>query len=211
MKTKSISRISKYLVLGLLILLTACSRLIVSSSSEAYLTTQDANPIYPAAAQTIRSQTPAHSTAAATLVPPEATQAEVQQPAPTSVPTKNGIEASDGKVTEESIGIHLEQGSSVVCTADSTYFVHATITTNGPTTASYEISSTAGQIAAGNFQDMDSHVLSPTVTGTVVFDQADTKNIHLHFVGPYPYPDDITVFLRVNDGELVNAKLSCQE
>lgn len=109
-----------------------------------------------------------------------------------------------------SIDIVPEQGSGAACTADSTYFVHACITASGPTTASYEIGSPAGQIAAGNFEDMNNGGITPTVTGTVVFDRSDTKTINLRFLGPYPYPDDITVVLRVNGGEWHNTKLSCQ-
>jgi hypothetical protein len=118
----------------------------------------------------------------------------------------NNGDVSAGKVTVASINIELEQGSGAACTANSTYFVHAYITADGPTTASYEIGSTAGQIPAGNFQ-YDG--LTPYVSGTVVFDQADTKTINLRFVGPYPYPADITVNLRVNGGEWYNTKLSC--
>ncbi len=117
---------------------------------------------------------------------------------------------SSGQVTAASIGIELEQGSGVACTPDSTYFVQADITADGPTTASYEIGSTAGQIAAGNFQTSPDSGLTPFVTGTLVFDRMDTKRIALRFVGPYPYPDDITVNLRVNGGEFHNAKLACQ-
>ena len=120
----------------------------------------------------------------------------------------DGSAAAEGKVTEASIDIELEQGSGAICTSNSTYFVHAYITADGPTTASYEIGSTAGQIAAGYFEE---NGLSPYVTGTVVFDQADTKTINLRFVGPYPYPDDITINLRVNGGEWQNTRLSCQE
>jgi len=114
-----------------------------------------------------------------------------------------------GKITAASIAIELEQGSGAVCTANSTYFVHARITADGPMTAAYEIGSTAGQIPAGNFQDANNS-LSPYVTGSVAFDQAGTKTINLRFVGPYPYPGDITVNLRVNGGEWHNTKLSCQ-
>jgi len=120
----------------------------------------------------------------------------------------NGVAA--GKITAASIAIELEQGSGPVCTANSTYFVHAYITADGATTASYEIGSTAGQISAGNFQDPQNNGLSPFVTGTVVFDQAGTKTINLRFVGPYPYPGDITVNIRVNGGDWHSTKLSCQ-
>ena len=115
-----------------------------------------------------------------------------------------------GKVTAASIDIELEQGSGAVCTATSTYFVHASITADGSTTATYEIGSTAGQIPAGNFQSQNDNGLSPYITGVVVFDQPGTKTINVRFVGPYPYPGDITVNLRVNGGEWHNAKLSCQ-
>ena len=123
------------------------------------------------------------------------------------IKVNNGI---SGKITDQSIGIELEQGSGAVCTATSTYLVHAAITAYGPTTAVYEIGSTAGQIPAGNFQSPDNNGLSPYVTGAVAFDQAGTKTIHLRFVGPYPYHDDITVNLRINGGAWINTKLSCQ-
>ncbi len=117
---------------------------------------------------------------------------------------------SSGQIVDQSIRIELEQGSGAVCTATATYLVHAAITADGPTTAVYEIGSTAGQIPAGNFQNLDNNGLSPYVTGTMIFDQPGTKTIHLRFVGPYPYPDDITVNLRVNGGAWINSKLSCQ-
>ena len=118
----------------------------------------------------------------------------------------NNGDVSAGNVTAASIDIDLERGSGKACTADSTYFVHASISADGPATAFYEIGSTAGQIAAGNFQD---NGLTPYVYGTVVFHKAATKTINLRFVGPYPYPADITVNLRVNGGEWHNTKLSC--
>jgi Ig-like domain-containing protein len=115
-----------------------------------------------------------------------------------------------GRITAQSISIEPEQGSGTVCTANSTYFVHANITADGPTSATYEIGSTAGQIAAGNFQTSPTGPISPVVTGTLIFDQADTQTIKVRFVGPYPYPSDITINLRVNGGEWYSTKLSCQ-
>ena len=123
------------------------------------------------------------------------------------IKVNTGIAA--GKITASSVAIELEQGSGSVCAANSTYFVHVSITADGQTTATYEIGSTAGQIPAGYFQDANNY-LSPYITDTVVFDQAGTKTINYRFVGPYPYPDDITVNLRVNGGAWINAKLPCQ-
>ena len=114
-----------------------------------------------------------------------------------------------GKITAASVTIELEQGSGPACAADSTYFVRASITADGSTTAKYEIGSTAGQIPAGYFQDANNN-LSPYITDTAVFDQAGTETINYRFVGPYPYPSDITVNLRVNGGEWHNTRLSCQ-
>jgi Ig-like domain-containing protein len=122
---------------------------------------------------------------------------------------RDGNHTPPGKITDASIDIVLEQGSGAACTPESTYFVTAQITADGPTTAYYEIGSTAGQIPAGLFQTSYDAPLVPYVTGTVVFDRADTKRIPLHFVGPYPLPGDITVNLRVNDGPWHNTKLAC--
>jgi hypothetical protein len=114
---------------------------------------------------------------------------------------------ADGEVTATSIDIVPEQGSGEACASNSTYFVHAYITTDGPLTADYEIGSSAGQISAGYFDENGG--LTPYVTGRIIFDKADTKSINLRFVGPYPHPDDVTVNLRVNGGEWLNTKLIC--
>ena len=120
----------------------------------------------------------------------------------------NGI--TPGTVTAASIDIEPEQGSGPACTADSTYFVHASITTNGATTVTYEIDSTAGQTPAGYFQTSNGSDSSLSIPGTLVFDQADTKTINLRFIGPYPYPEDITMLLWVNRSDWYQAKLICQ-
>ncbi|HLO32109.1 MAG TPA: NBR1-Ig-like domain-containing protein [Anaerolineales bacterium] len=124
------------------------------------------------------------------------------------IKVNNGV--AEGKITAQSISIELEQGSGTVCTASATYFVHASITADGATTATYEVGSTAGQIPAGYFYTSPTGPVSLYATGVVVFDQAGAKTIDLRFVGPYPYPDDITVNLRVNGGEWYNTELSCQ-
>jgi hypothetical protein len=120
----------------------------------------------------------------------------------------NGI--TPGKVTAASIDIEPEQGSGPACTADSTYFVHVSITTNGATTVSYKIDSTAGQTPAGYFQMAYSDEPSLSIPGTLVFNEADTKTINSRFVGPYPYPDHITMLLWVNRSDWYQAKLDCQ-
>jgi hypothetical protein len=124
------------------------------------------------------------------------------------IKVNNGIAARN--ITAASIDIEREEGSGTVCSVDATYLVHAYLTANGPTTASYEINSTAGQIAAGNFQTSPTGPVSPVITGILVFDQASTRAINLRFVGPYPYPSDITVNLRVAGGEWHSSKLACQ-
>jgi len=118
--------------------------------------------------------------------------------------------AAEGKITAASIDIEPEQGSGPVCTPNSTYFVHAYLTADGPTTVTYEIDSTAGQTPAGFFQTSNDSDPSLSIPGTLVFDQADTKTVNLRFTGPYPYPDNITILLWVNRSDWYQAKLSCQ-
>jgi len=124
------------------------------------------------------------------------------------VESAGGVPA--GNITDESVDIELEQGSGAVCSPDATYLVHVSITADGPSTATYELVSSAGQIPAGNFENLSGTGLSPSISATLGFDQPDTKTFGLRFVGPYPHPDDITMQLRVNGGAWHNTKLSCQ-
>ena len=111
-----------------------------------------------------------------------------------------------GQVTGASIGIG-SYGKEAGCTPDAIYYVEAYINADGPTSADYEISA-----LAGNFQNLTGGVLGYSVTGTLVFDQAGTKDMAWMLVGPYyPYHDDIVVYLRVNGREFHNAKVSCQQ
>jgi hypothetical protein len=123
-----------------------------------------------------------------------------------NIKVSNGS-ADTGKVTATSIDIVPEQGSGDACTTSSTYFVHVYIETDGPTSASYEIGSSGGQISAGYFESNSEKV--PYLEGLLQFEKADKKAINLRFVGPYPYPDDIRVMLRVDGGEWVTARLYC--
>lgn len=125
-----------------------------------------------------------------------------------AIKVSGGVAA--GHITAASIDIEPEQGSGPVCTANSTYLVHAHLTADGPTSAAYEIDSTAGQTPAGYFWSPDNSEPALSVTGSLVFDRAGTKAVNLRFVGPFPYPGDITVLLWVNRGAWYNAKLSCQ-
>ncbi len=122
---------------------------------------------------------------------------------------RDGFHIPPGRITDAHISIDLEQGSGAACTPESSYFVTAEIASDGPTEAYYEIGSTAGQIAAGYFQRLESPEPVPYVTGTLVFDHAETQRVVLRFVGPYPYPNDITAILRVNNGPWHSAKLAC--
>ncbi len=120
------------------------------------------------------------------------------------------------RIVDQQIDIELEQGSGEACTPDATYLVHAYVKADGPLSALYEIDSTAGQIAAGSFIDPSTGAKRTTVEGTVKFDAslfaadgAPTIPINLRFVGPYPYPKDITVNFWVDGGQWVHAKVDC--
>ncbi len=124
----------------------------------------------------------------------------------TEINVSNGT-VDTGAVTATSIDIVPEQGSGEACTATSTYFVHGYISTDGPATVRYEIGSSAGQISAGSFELNGTP--APYVEGLLQFEKAEDKRIDLHFIGPYPYPDDISVMLRVNGGDWVTTRLNC--
>ncbi len=126
------------------------------------------------------------------------------------IKVNDGSVPPPGQVTSAAVNIELEQGSGAACTANSTYFVNASITANGPTTANYQIGSTAGQISAGYFQTIGSTELKSYIRDSVTFNQAGTQNIHLRFVGPYPYPDNISVFIIVNGDLQATGQVICQ-
>jgi Ig-like domain from next to BRCA1 gene len=134
-------------------------------------------------------------------------------PAPTETPTEEAAPANTvGKVTDYSIKIEQEQGSGDACGADATYFVTATITADGIVAASYEVSSysAGGQIpTGGNFQDLTNNGLSESVSAGLTFEKAETKTLTWRLTGPYSYPNDINVRLRVNDGEVKSATVDC--
>lgn len=131
---------------------------------------------------------------------------------PTPTEEATPASATAGKITDYSIKIEQEQGSGDVCGASATYLVTATITADGVAAASYEVSSSSsgGQIpTGGNFQDLTNNGLSQSVSAGLTFDKAETKTLTWRLTGPYAYPNDITVKLRVDGGEFKSAVLDC--
>jgi hypothetical protein len=131
--------------------------------------------------------------------------APTQLPAPTATVSASN---QQGGITDTSVRIVQEQGSGAVCTANSTYFVYVDITSDGPATAEYVIDATdaSGQVPDGVF-DSDN---SPEVRGSLTFKAAGTQSISLRLVGPYSYPDTITIRAQVNDGDWHQAHVVCK-
>ena len=119
-----------------------------------------------------------------------------------------GSVGGNGKVTSVAIRTVQEQGSGAVCTANTTYFVYIDITSDGPATAQYRIDATdnSGQVPDGVFDSTG----SPEVYDMLTLTAAETKTVSLHLVGPYSYPDKITIRVQVNDQPWQQAQVSCQ-
>jgi len=119
-----------------------------------------------------------------------------------------GSTGADGKVTFVAIRTVQEQGSGAVCAAGTTYFVYVDITSDGPTKAQYRIDATddSGQVPDGLFDTTN----SPEVYDSLTLTAAETKTVSLHLVGPYSYPDKITIRVQVNDGAWQQVQVSCQ-
>ena len=117
-------------------------------------------------------------------------------------------EASGGKVTNVALQMVQEQGSGAVCAAGTTYFVYVDITTDGATTANYRVDATddSGQVADGVFEDNG----TPEVKGALTFSAAGTQRVALHLLGPYSYPDKITIRVKVNDAPSQSILVTCQ-
>ena len=119
-----------------------------------------------------------------------------------------GSAGGNGKVTSVAIRTVQEQGSGAVCTANTTYFVYIDITSDGPATAQYRIDATdnSGQVPDGVFDSTG----SPEVYDMLTLTAAETKTVSLHLLGPYSYPDKITIRVQVNDQPWQQAQVSCQ-
>jgi hypothetical protein len=102
--------------------------------------------------------------------------------------------------------IDLEQGSGDICTANSTYFVYVDITSDGPATVEYRVDATdgSGQVPNGVFETNN----TPEVKGTLTFESAGTQTIILRLIGPYGYPDSITIRAYANDS-VMSIPVSC--
>lgn len=134
-----------------------------------------------------------------------------QLPAPTAtIPASNqqGGAPATGGITDTSVRIVQEQGSGAVCTADSTYFVYVDITSDGAATAEYVIDATdaSGQVPDGVFD----RYAAPEVRGSLTFKAAGTQSVSLRLVGPYSYPDTITIRVQVNGGDWHQANVVCK-
>ena len=106
-----------------------------------------------------------------------------------------------------SLRIVLEQGSGPACTGTSTYFVYLTLTSTGPANAQYQIYLTdaSGQVPNGKF---DTNNL-PQVDGTATFTAAGTQTVNLRVVGPYSYPNSVTVRANLNGKAVQAATAAC--
>jgi hypothetical protein len=107
-----------------------------------------------------------------------------------------------------SLRIVLEQGSGAACTGASTYFAYLTLTSTGAASAPYQVYLTdaSGQVPDGTFFGRN----SPQVEGTATFAAAGTQTVNLRVVGPYSYPNSVTVRANVNGKAVQAAAVACQ-
>jgi len=117
---------------------------------------------------------------------------------------------SSGNITGVATRIELEQGSGDPCNLNASYFVTVNITSNGSTTANYRIDLTdgSGQVTNGNFSFVD--FSSPEAKGSLLFDGAITQQVVLRAMGPFQYPDQVTVKTYVNDQAWSTVTAACQ-
>jgi hypothetical protein len=125
----------------------------------------------------------------------------------TTAPTQPAGNAV-GDITNTVVRIVQEQGSGAPCNANATYFVYVDITSNGPTAAHYRIDATdgSGQVPDGLFDGY----ASPEVTDTLTFQTTETQSVQLRLLGPYSYPDTITIRVMVNSKDWPTATVVCQ-
>ncbi len=145
----------------------------------------------------------------ATTQPTRTAASPTSTPVPfvTTAPTHPAGNAV-GDITNTVVRIVQEQGSGTPCNANATYFVYVDITSNGPTTAHYRIDATdgSGQVPDGVFDGYT----TPEVTDTLTFQAAETHSVQLRLLGPYSYPDTITIRVNVNSRAWPQASVVCQ-
>jgi hypothetical protein len=117
------------------------------------------------------------------------------------------VTGSTAGITKTTAKIAYEQGSGAICTGKASYLVTVDITSNGATSAKYEVSATdaSGQVPDGVFDKF----AAPYVTDAVKFAGAETKTIALRLVGPYAYPNAVTIRVMVN-GEPTQTAVACK-
>ena len=115
--------------------------------------------------------------------------------------------AAEGGITNVSVLIVPESASGSPCSGTSTYAVSVDITSNGPTSAAYDVylTDSSGQIADGTFDGF----ASPEVKDSLKFTAAGSQTVKLRVVGPFGYPDGITVRGSVNGNDFNPAKIDC--
>ena len=133
-------------------------------------------------------------------------------PAP-RLPTDTAVPQTDVPPATPTVGqptiagrIEQEQGSGDICTDSTTYFVYVDIASDGPATVEYRIDATdgSGQVPNGVFESNN----TPEVKGTLTFEEAGTQTVILRLIGPYGYPESITIRVYVNDNA-IEVPLSC--
>jgi len=115
-----------------------------------------------------------------------------------------------GDIANVTTRIDHEQGSGDPCNPNASYFVTVNITSNGSTTANYRVDLTdgSGQVTNGNFSFVD--FSSPEAKGTFLFDGAMTQQLVLRAIGPFQYPDQVTVKTYINDQAWSTVTAACQ-
>ncbi len=146
----------------------------------------------------------------ATTQPSQTAASATSTPVPVIVTTAPTHPAGNaiGDITNTVVRIVQEQGSGTPCNANATYFVYVDITSNGPTTAHYRIDATdgSGQVPDGVFDGYT----TPELTDTLTFQATETQSVQLRLLGPYSYPDTITIRVNVNGKNWPQASVVCQ-
>ena len=115
---------------------------------------------------------------------------------------------ANGSVTNAVVDISFEPGAGKVCTDTAAYTVTLSITTDGPVSVTYMLYLTdpSGQTADGTFSSSG----SPQSKATLPIYSAETQTFTFPVVGPYSYPDGVTVRVNVNGQSWASNTVVCQ-